>query len=200
MITSPTLEALQAAGQAVDNARAAFVEQTQALNERVAQAMQANPFGMENDSLYEAWKRASRISHDLQAIDTQMRALFAATMALQSAGSREPEYQSMVPLLLPASSLADQGVADVEPKKAKKVAQRKPLGDVSTRSAEKTKNVDLLVNYLKGVLNKKTPTRVTLAQMSEGTGIPSGSMHAAINAVLDDGVIVGDGAGNFKLH
>ncbi|MDP2367957.1 hypothetical protein [Rhodoferax sp.] len=195
-ITPSSIQALQAAGQAVDAARLEFVEQTKDLNERVAAAMASNPFAVENDGLYEAWKRVSRISHDLQQVEAQLRGLYTAASELVGFGTVEVKYAKSAPRLLPPSSVVEQSVADVEPKKGKRKAKVKAR---ASKLGRKSKNTDLLTRYLRKVLNHKKPVRLTLAQMTERTGIPSGSIHAAVKAVLDAGVVRLDGPGNYRL-
>lgn len=195
-ITPSSIQALQAAGQAVDAARLEFMGQTKDLNERVAAAMAANPFAIENDGLYEAWKRVSRISHDLQQVEAQLRGLYTAASELVGFGTVEVKYAKSAPRLLPPSSVVEQMVADVEPKKGRRRVKVKAR---ASKRGGKSTNTDLLTRYLRKVLNHKKPVRLTLVQMTEGTGIPSGSIHAALKAVLEVGVVRLDGPGNYLL-
>ena len=195
-IPHTSIQALQTAGQAVDAARIEFIQRTKDLNERVAAAMASNPFAIENDGLYEAWKRVSRISHDLQQVEAQLRSLYSAANELVGLGTVEVKYAKSAPRLLPPSSVVEQAVADVEPKKGKRKAKVKAR---ASKRGGKSTNTDLLTGYLRKVLNRKTPVRLTLVQMTEGTGIPSGSIHAAVKAVLDAGVVRLEGPGHYVL-
>lgn len=195
-ITPSSIQALQAAGQAVDAARIDFIAQTKDLNERVAAAMASNPFAIENDGLYEAWKRVSRISHDLQQVEAQLRSLYTSASELVGFSTVEVKYAKSAPRLLAPSSVVEQAVADVEPKKGKRKVKVKAR---PIKRGGKSKNLDLLTRYLRKVLNHKTAVRLTQAQMTEGSGIPGGSVHAALKAVLDAGVVRLDGTGHYLL-
>ena len=185
-LTVPNLEILQTAGQSVDTARAAFVQSAQELNERIAASMSHDPFNLENDGLFETWKQVARIGRDLQHMDSVLRGLYDTATQLAKPTSAKLEAQ-MLRLLPPAST--SHVVTDVEPKNSESIA---PDQVARSRVGRRPKNATVLAKYLRKHLSKKTPTRMTLAEMGIGAGLSDGSVHAALKELLTTGVVIHD--------
>lgn len=192
--TPKCIDALQVAGQAIFNAREVLLAEANQIGAQVAAAMAANPFGVENDELIEKWKLLSRIGHELAVIELQVRGLF------ERAGGA-------VPLSLPPTAktlfLGDgldvaANVSDVKPKSAKR-RQKVVAKEHASRLGRKPRNPQVLREFLLTVLRKEHPTRLTMTQMSKGSGVASGSMHPAVKTLLESGFMMCDSEGRYLL-
>lgn len=193
--TPKCIDALQAAGQAVYNAREVLLAEANQIGVQVAAAMAANPFGVENDELIEKWKLLSRIGHEMTLIELQVKALF------ERAGGVVPVSlppTAKTPLLGGALDVAGN-ISDVKPKSAKR--RQKVVAKVhASRLGRKPRNPQVLREYLLTVLSKEHPTRLTMTQMSEGSGVAGGSMHPAVKTLLEAGFMTCDSEGRYLLR
>lgn len=129
-LTSSHLSALQQAGAAVFTADAELKNAVQAYAERVTAAMQANPFGLGNDALFENWKRVARLSQTVAGIEEELKKVFF--MAEELMGEDTPAVQPVpalsAPVATPVSAPAEDQLAptDVRIKSTRKVARKAP--------------------------------------------------------------------------
>lgn len=73
---------------------------------------------------------------------------------------------------------------------------------VTTAPAKQTAfgtNADKLNDYMATILNAESFIAVNLKTATEATGIPMGSIHAAIKKVIELGKVITDGNGGYKL-
>ena len=136
--------------------------------------------------LFETWKQVARIGRDLQHMDSVLRGLYATATQFAKPASAKPKAQ-ILRLLPPAST--GYVVTDVEPKNSEPIA---PDHVARSRVGRRPKNATVLAKYLRKHLSKKTPTRMTLAEMGIGAGLSDGSVHAALKELLTTGVVIHD--------
>lgn len=86
-LESDILAAIQQAGAAAYLADVELKQATQAYAVRVATAMNANPFGLDNDALFENWKLMARLSQSMAAIEVELQKIYflAEDMVSESA-------------------------------------------------------------------------------------------------------------------
>lgn len=210
-ISAKTLSAIQAAGQAIDAARAELMAATQDHATQVMQAIQANAFGADNDGLYDRWKAIARLSQSVQDIEAQCKAVFhaAAELAMQAG-------ESGAPLRKPRPALLGHGPIDLAPsdvqakarpakrantgQTAKSSAPRKgQRGMAAARQRPVKGNSAKVLSHLQTVLSSKQFTRVTQSDIAAAAGIPNGSIGAALRQLSGKGLLTEGEKGHYKL-
>lgn len=212
-ISAKTLSAIQTAGQAIDAARAELAAATQDHADLVMQAVATNPFGTENDNLFNRWKAIARISQSVQDMESQCKAVFhaAAELALHA----DAESDGPAPLRKGKPSLIGQSTIDLAPsdvqakpqrpapqttaRKAGKPAAKKAGKKVARQPRPLKGNAAVVLEHLRGQLNAKSFTRVTQSDIASGAGIPNGSIGAALKQLTDKGVLSEGEKGHYKL-
>ncbi len=236
MSLTPThLSALQQAGAAAFTADAELKNAVQAYAVRVTSAMQANPFGLGNDALFENWKRVARLSQTLAGIEEELKKVYFMAEELMSEDT--PAVQPMAALSAPvAPTPAPVGVedqlapTDVRIKSARKTARKvAPFVTKSVKAVKPAKpaptkaplavaavpkaaavaaaavsgalggNAAKLLQHLQGSLNTKEFLPFNQSSGSLATGIPLGSMTAALRKLTQTGRIVAGPGGRFML-
>lgn len=228
MSLTPThLSALQQAGAAVFTADAELKNAVQAYAERVTAAMQTNPFGLGNDVLFENWKRVARLSQTLAGIEEELKKVYfmaeelmsedtpavQSVAALAAPEAQEPEPAPVEDQLAPTDvriksgrKTARQAAAPMaKPAKAVKRAKRpvaavpKAGGATPAPAGALGGNAGKLLEHLKGLLNTKEFLIFNQSTCSLATGIPLGSMTAALRKLTETGRLVAGPGGRFKL-
>lgn len=238
MSLTPThLSALQQAGAAVFTADAELKNAMQAYAERVTAAMQANPFGLGNDALFENWKRVARLSQTVAGIEEELKKVYF--MAEELMGEDTPAVQSVPTLAAPvaeapAPAPAEDQLAptDVRIKSTRKTARKaaapvaksakpakpakapvmasatvnataavKPAASkvASAAPAALGGNAGKLLQHLQGLLNTQEFLPFNQSSSALVTGIPLGSMTAALRKLTDMGRLSAGPGGRFKL-
>lgn len=193
-ITPDTIAAIQHAGQALDSARAALQQASQQQSARVAEALGANPFGLENDAHFEHWKSIARMAQALQAMEEQMKTIFQT--ASEIAFSRPMPgsvARTRQPLRLPAAGAIEivEPVAEAVPARGRRVAQAKP--------AAAKGNAARVQAYLSSTLNRRGFKRLTHGEIAAGAGIPMGSVGAALAKLQQRGLLREGDRGCYQL-
>jgi hypothetical protein len=234
-LTSSHLSALQQAGAAVFTADAELKNAVQAYAERVTAAMQANPFGLGNDALFENWKRVARLSQTVAGIEEELKKVFF--MAEELMGEDTPAVQPLpalsAPVATPVTAPAEDQLAptDVRIKSTRKVARKaaapvaksakpaKPAKPAKTPVAVSATapakpavaaapsvapgalvgNAAKLLQHLQGLLNTNEFLPFNQSTSALATGIPLGSMTAALRKLTSIGRLSAGPGGSFKL-
>lgn len=199
------LAALQKAGAAVFDADAQLKLAVLSYSERVQAAVGANPFHLGNDTLFENWKMVARLSKTVAAMEEDLKNVYQMASAMSdvepalpglmtalSAPAPETGAEAASPQV-PDSSLA---ATDVKIKRKKKAAAAKP-GPAS--ASPLPSNADKLLKHLKYVLKTKGFAPVNQTAVAKATGIPLGSMTAALKRLVASGRLQANDAGQYKL-
>ncbi len=200
-ITPDTMAAIQQAGQALDSARAALQHASQQQSARVAEALGANPFGLENDAHFEHWKSIARMAQAVQAMEEQMKTIFQT--AGEIAFSRPAPGQAArtrQPLRLPAAGAMEivEPVSDAVPARARRGGPAKAAAPVAKPTAPKG-NAARVLAYLSSSLNRRGFRRVTHGEIVSGAGIPMGSVGAALAKLQQRGLLREGERGCYQL-
>ncbi len=218
-ISPQTIEAIQRAGQALDEARTALADASQDQASRVAQALAANAFGVENDAQFEHWKAIARMTQSVQAMEEQLKTIFHAAGEIAFSTPALPSNRRQrEPLQLGSRADVDMVPSDVsvKPVSAPKKRGRKPgkakavklakTGVKPVEAATPTSGVVALKGnagrvfaFLQTQLNRRGFVRVTHAAIADGTPIPTGSVGAAIVALKGKGLLLEGERGSYRL-
>jgi outer membrane biosynthesis protein TonB len=137
-----------------------------------------------------------------------------------------PVTATVVPVKASKPVKAVKTVKATKPAKAKRKSPAKPTAPVGTTAPDvstmatnteldatevttvpvnpavttiKVSNADKLLDYLATTLNAESFIAVNLKTTTEATGIPMGSINAAIKKVMELGKVLTDGNGGYKL-
>jgi len=186
---NPTLASVQQAGQAVSTARQQLHAQLQRQVEKLATVVATQPFGPDADRAYAQLRAVARMAQELQSIEDQLVQVYQAAAQFEEA----QDIQVLVALPHHGSKTAStttENVVDAKevqphrrtpkPREVKPSrAQRKATASTQ-RSTRRTINEDRLLAGLRKQLNKRNWTPMTQSQMAQVTGLPQGSVGAAL--------------------
>jgi len=217
-LSSATLSAIQQAGAAAYAADTELKNAVQDYAARVNTAMSANPYGLGNDALFENWKVVARLSQTINGIEEELKKVYR--VASELIADDQPSVREIPALAapkIPSSGLAlgsqqDLTTTDVVAKRNKKtVASKarklktkaslrpaKPTG-TATSPQELGGNAAKLLQHLKTLLDANKFTVINQTAVGQATGIPLGSMTAAIKKLTASGAIIAGPTGSFKL-
>lgn len=214
-LSSATLSAIQQAGAAVFAADAELKNAGKDYAERVTAAMGANPYGLGNDALFENWKLVARLSQTMAGIEEELKKVYR--VASELIADDDPALRE-VPALAAPTRAVEQGVSrqdDMTPtdvvaktkKKSSKPTPRaskarpspvKPAGTIRNQLQLRGNAVKLL-QYFERVLNPNEFTAMSQTTVGRETGIPLGSMTAAIKKLVESDRIIAGPTGSFRL-
>lgn len=196
-LASSTLAAIQQAGAAVYAADADLKQATQTYAARVAAAMNANPFGLGNDALFENWKTMARLSQSMTAIEAELKKIYF--LAEDVADLDAPAVTALPALAAPTASTA----TDVVVKSTTRAGPRGRRPDRrSVTPLERSQlpgNAAKLLTYLETVLNTDNFQMIKTTVSARKVGMPLGSVSASLKKLLASGHLVAGSAGGFKL-
>jgi hypothetical protein len=205
--TQETLAAIQKAGSAVFDADAQLKLAVKAYGERVHAAVGLNPYHLGNDALFGNWKLVSRLAQTMAGIEEELRKVYQVAVELCD---DEPLSVTAMPALSAparASTLvvepmqvqqSDLAATDIKVKKKTGATVKIPVA-AKTTPAPLPKNAMNLLKHLSTVLSVKHFSSINQTAASRATGIPLGSMTAALKRLTTGGQIVTGPAGQYKL-
>jgi len=184
-VNKELLATLQKAGAAVFDADAQLKLAVTRYGERVQAAVASNPFHLGNDTLFENWKLVARLSQTVAAMEEDLKNVYQMAGALSDV---EPS--------LPLSVDGSLAATDVKIKRKKRASVAKPGPALASPLPS---NADRLLRHLRYVLKTKSFAPVKQAAVAKATGIPLGSMTAALKRLVAAGHVQTDASGMFKL-
>jgi hypothetical protein len=199
------LATIQKAGAAVFDADAQLKLAVKSYGERVHAAVGSNPFHLGNDTLFENWKMVARLSRTVAAMEEDLRQVYQMVGDLSDV---EPSLPDMMPALsapspvapattdVPLVAQSSLAATDVKIKRKRRIAAAK-LGPVLATPAPK--NAARLLKHLRYVLKTKDFATVNQTAVAKATGIPMGSMTAALKRLVAAGHVQTNHSGMFKL-
>jgi len=199
-ISTQALAAIQSAGAAVFAADAQLKAVAQTYADRVNTAMQANPFDLANDSLFEDWKSVARLSQALARIESELKQVYELASNLNKDG--EPMGLARLRALAGPSSGPRAGATeepdliqaldatDVRVKKAPRRSRKAPV--LAGNGAK-------LLHQLQQVLAAQDFVKLNLSRLALSAGLPKGSINAAIRKLLAEGRLLQNATGALKL-
>ena len=209
-LSKTTLSAIQQAGAAVFAADAELKNSVKDYAQRVNAAMASNPFGLGNDALFDNWKLVARLSQTMAGIEEELKKVHALASELTDddgpadhalpALSAPLAAQSSAPELLVAMA-GDIAPTDVVAKSGHKKGARKALANKPAPASPPVLggNPTKLLRHLQRLLNTRDFMAVNLSAAGLATGIPAGSVNAAVKKLLGIGLLLAGPGGRFKL-
>lgn len=217
-LSSATLSAIQQAGAAAYAADTELKNAVEDYAARVNAAMSANPYGLGNDALFENWKVVARLSQTIGGIEEELKKVYR--VASELIADDQPSVREIPALAAPKRPSAGQALGsqhdltttDVVVKRKKKTAASKtrklktkansrparPTG-AATSPLELSGNAAKLLQHLKTLLDANKFAVINQTAVGQATGIPLGSMTAAIKKLTASGAIIAGPTGSFKL-
>jgi hypothetical protein len=204
-VNKELLATLQKAGAAVFDADAQLKLAVTRYGERVQAAVASNPFHLGNETLFENWKLVGRLSQTVAAMEEDLKNVYQMAGALSDV---EPSLPELMPALsAPAPDASGQATSplsvdgslaatDVKIKRKKRASVAKPGPALASPLPS---NADRLLRHLRYVLKTKSFAPVKQAAVAKATGIPLGSMTAALKRLVAAGHVQTDASGMFKL-
>ncbi|MEI8170903.1 MAG: hypothetical protein WCG50_14600 [Rhodoferax sp.] len=216
-LSNTALSAIQQAGAAVFTADLELKNAVRDYAVRVHAAMSANPYNLGNDDMFENWKVVARLSQTIAGIEEELKKIYHVAAELIS--DDQPLLVQISALAAPKASvekpvsiedaLKPTDVIDKTKKsKSKPVsvvtkAIRKPALKTPAKSALSPQlvggNTAKLMQYLNKILNTHEFTTFNQTSVSQQTGIPLGSMTAAVKRATELGIIKTGPTGGLKL-
>lgn len=196
-LASTTLAAIQQAGAAVYAADADLKQATQTYAARVAAAMEANPFGLGNDALFQNWKTMARLSQSMTAIEAELKKIYF--VAEDMADPDAPAAAPLPALAAPVGTTATDVVAKVSTRQASRSRPPARRNDTSPLHSQPPTNAAKLLKHLETVLNANDFQVIKPTVCARLVGMPAGSVSAAIKSLVASGYLISGAAGSFKL-
>jgi hypothetical protein len=199
-ISTQALAAIQAAGAAVFAADDKLKAAAQSYADRVNTAMQANPFDLANDSLFEDWKSVARLSQALARIEGELKQVYELASSLNK-DSKLTGSAHLRALAGPSSGpragatehpdlIQAIDATDVRVKKAPRRSKKAPV---------LAGNAAKLLTQLQQELTDQDFVKLNRSRLALSAGLPKGSINAAIRKLLAEGRLLQNVAGALKL-
>ena len=181
-IQQGTLQALQKTGEMLHATRIGITQDLQDGSLTVVSLIRDQPLGADADRAYARLRSVGKLAHELQAMEEQLKRIFSEAAQLV-----QVETPTVIALAAPRASRSPE--------------QESQVMDVSPRPAqtELKGNPAKLMQYFKQKLNRKSWMAITIATISEESGIPKGSIASATRKLIDDAHVVEGKRGHYKL-
>ena len=203
-LSKTTLLAIQQAGAAVFAADTELKNSVKDYAARVNTAMAANPFGLGNDALFENWKLVARLSQTMSGIEEELKKVHA--LACELTGDDGPSGDALQALPAPAPTPEplvptppDMAPTDVVAKTGKKKAKAPATKTATPLSPTPGGNPAKLLRHLQRLLTTRDFVSINQSAAGLATGIPAGSINAAMKKLLETGQLLAGPGGRFKL-
>jgi hypothetical protein len=194
-LSKTTLSAIQQAGTSLHRATLVVSSAVREQAEHMVATVASQPFQAEGEQAFANFKMLARLSQDLQALETQLRQLYATASELAS-----PEMdvvalpRSAARARAIANAAAEDAIVKPAPLRRAKAQPQKPAGSVAL-----TANDNKVLDYLKTVLQPGAWTAVTGASVSKGADMPLGSVGISLKKVIAAGAVKKKGRGSYQL-
>lgn len=217
-LSTSTLNALQKVGAAAFTAEGRLKKDVKEYAERVHAAIAKNPYSLGNDTLIENWKVAARLSHTLMGIEKELNEVYQVASQLidddQPALGEVPALAASVKVTMkksvgPANKVevaqTHLTATDVVAKPRKNAATKKTkvsklkIAGTSGKIAAHGSNPAKLFSYFERTLSPSEFSVVSQTAVAKETGIPLGSMTAAIKKLIESGRVTAAPNGSLKL-
>ena len=181
-LSQSNLAALQQAGQATYNASKLIAEAMHLQAQELVAHVASQPFHSDSEQAFAQFKALAALSHDLQSLETQMRALYAR--AAELASPLMDVLESPRRLVAHASSNVTAVDAIVKPARERKAGARNHPVTASATPRVLTANDTRLLDYLRQALRRDQWTGLTGSAMATGSGLPLGSVGISLSKIL----------------
>lgn len=201
-LNNTTLSAIQQAGAAVFAADVELKNAVREYADRVHAAMATNPYSLGNDTMFENWKVVARLSQTMAGIEEELKKVYhiaadlvaddqplLVQVSVLPAPAPTPEQPVLTPDILTPTDVIDKN----------KKRKSKPVVRTTKANPKASGNAAKLMQHLARTLSTKEFSAINQTAVAQKTGIPLGSMTAAIKKATGLGLILADSAGRLKL-
>ena len=198
-LSSATLSAIQKAGAAVFTADLELKNAVKDYAERVHAAIGTNPYSLGNDAMFENWKVVARLSQTIAGIEEELKKVYQVASDLVA---DDLPTVVQVPALAAPTHSVEQGVSrqgDTTPTDVVAKTKGKTTKPKTRTSRSSPTNAAKLRRYFEHVLNSNEFTVISQTAVGRETGIPLGSMTAAIKKLVESGQIIAGPTGGLML-
>lgn len=206
------LATIQKADQNVLQAKVEIQKIVDEFAKKVSASIGLNAYSIANDNLFESWKSSARVLQKLSTIEAELKGISQETSGLASFDQTEIlvvpalEAPNAVSRGVKASSEAPTDVK-IKRQKAIKVAKYKVKAKIHKAVKAKTEGLPVLqgnpaklLAFLKKKLNDTGYQKFSLVDVTQKTGLPTGSITAATVKLVELGFINGDRNIGYKLN
>lgn len=187
-ISKTTLTAIQKTGAAVHNLKLSLRTEVKKYSDRLSKALSSNVdgnvFALLEGPEISTWKSVGQLSKMVEAIEADLVTAYKYATDLVS-GPKQTVAKT------PKSSKTKAKTAT--PNKAA------PKAKAKTTARQGVSNPEKLLAQLNSVLSSDSFTALNQTELTKATGIPTGSISAAIKKLTDAGDIVKGQDGGYKL-
>lgn len=189
------LAAVQQAGQALHHATQLISESVRTQAQDIVALVASQPFQTESEHAFGQFRMLARLSQDLQAMEVQLRDLYATAAALANPALDVIADQQRLPIHATTNASAVDAVIKPAAARSKpyKAAQK------TSDRAPHTSNDVKVHQFLKSALNTNAWTALTGAAIARGAGLPPGSVSVSLNKVLASGAVIKGKRGMYRL-
>ncbi len=218
-LSKSTLSAIQQAGHGLHKATVVVAAAVREQAEHMVSTVASQPFQAEGEQAFANFKLLARLSHDLQSLEAQLRALYATASELASPemdvvaalpraasrarGTAVPASDAAEDVVIkPASGRRAKGSAKTGAKAGAKAAAKATAKAKDKKAAGPvtlTSNDNKVLDYLKTVLTTDTWTALTGATVAQGAAMPLGSVGVSLKKVVAAGAVRKSGRGSYQL-
>lgn len=197
-VTASTLSTIQQAGQAIDNARLALVGAAREQGQQLISAVAEQPVNVDADKTYANWKTTSRLAREVDEIEQQFKSIYRAVAELVEA---EPAVLLALPAMTPPRSAQSASPADNSKAVDVEIKPKTPgrSTKLATRPKKLSPNDAKLLEHVQSLLNRKSWTRLTHADLASGSKLPLGSVGLALTRLLKSGHVTMGAKGFYRL-
>jgi ribosomal protein S25 len=187
-ISKTTLAAIQKTGAAVHNLKLSLRTEVKKYSDRLSKALSSNVDGNVFDLLegteISTWKSVGQLSKMVEAIEADLVTAYKYATDLVSG---------------PKQTVAKTPKASKTKAKTATANKAAPKAKAKTSAHQGASNPEKLLAQLNTVLSSDTFSALNQTELTKATGIPMGSISAAIKKLTETGAIVKGPDGSFKL-
>lgn len=189
------LSSIQKAGQAVHDSTVDIAAAVRTQAESLVASMANTPFSMESEQMVSRFKKLSKLSQGLVAVEAQLQDLYAMAVELTNPAPEVIVLTSITKRKVATNSDAVDVVS--KPAKPAKVAKKPRMG--GPMSGSLTPNDTKLLGYLQGALKGGDAKMITGSVLAAGSGLPLGSVGVSLKKIIASGAVNQLGRGTYQL-
>jgi hypothetical protein len=199
-LSKSTLSAIQNAGQGLHKATVAVGTTVREQAEQLVALVASQPFHAEGEQAFANFKLLARLSQDLLSLEEQLHQLYNTAAELAN-----PAMDVVVSLprqsvrTRSAGSSSNDTAEDAVVKPATAPRRAKPGAKKPAQAITLTANDLKVLDYMKTVIKVGEWTGLTGAAISQGAGMPLGSVGISMKKVVACGAVKKKGRGSYQL-
>jgi hypothetical protein len=182
-LSSEEISTIQHAGVALHRASETIADALRLQAERMVKLVSLQPFQTESEQALTQFKALAGLSQELKVQEERLRSLYVSAEDL---------------LRKPRSVPAPAARANPAHKPSRKRASKRPAS-VKPGPAALSPNDQKVLQYFQKVLKPGESVALSGSLISEGSGLPKGSVGVSVSRVVASGAVQRGPSGNFQL-